>query len=245
LTNQVWEGTIIFFLSGIIGGLIGQLGGKPSWNLRRVHIVEDVEWSLFNALRAARIGVVGGVFLGLATIASFHFTGWEGLTAGSGLTLTSLLIVVIRWLLSSLVSGAVMTRERDLDEKSQPNEGIWLSLRHAFQALLIDGGAAALAFGVTASFIINQDPLLAGKNPFLVGLISFLLFGRVGFLLYGGYACLSHVALRFVLWYYGHMPWDYAKFLDSCVKSGFLQQIHNHYEFVHLLLLEYIATLDE
>jgi hypothetical protein len=63
----------------------------------------------------------------------------------------------------------------------------------------------------------------------------------LGMLTYGGYACLSHLALRFVLWRSDAMPWRYARFLDYCAERLFLRKAGGGYLFIHRLLQEHFA----
>ncbi|HZT98124.1 MAG TPA: hypothetical protein VFA10_00605, partial [Ktedonobacteraceae bacterium] len=73
-----------------------------------------------------------------------------------------------------------------------------------------------------------------------VGLSAGLLFG----LLMGGWACLRHYVLRFLLWRAGAMPWNYSRFLDYAAEHILLRKVGGGYIFVHRLLLEYFASLD-
>jgi hypothetical protein len=73
-----------------------------------------------------------------------------------------------------------------------------------------------------------------------VGLSAGLLFG----LLMGGWACLRHYVLRFLLWRAEAMPWNYSRFLDDAAEHILLCKVGGGYIFVHRLLLEYFASLD-
>jgi hypothetical protein len=66
----------------------------------------------------------------------------------------------------------------------------------------------------------------------------------IGALAYGGYACLSHLALRLVLWWKSYLPWRLVPFLDYCTERIVLRKVGGGYIFVHRLLLEYFATLN-
>ena len=44
---------------------------------------------------------------------------------------------------------------------------------------------------------------------------------------------------------YGYAPWNYVAFLDSCAERILLRKVGSGYIFVHRLLLEYFASLDE
>ena len=77
-----------------------------------------------------------------------------------------------------------------------------------------------------------------------VGLVAGLLFGLVAALSAGGYACLSHLALRLVLSYNGSLPLDLVPFLDYCAERIFLRKVGGGYIFVHRLLMEHFAGLE-
>ena len=61
---------------------------------------------------------------------------------------------------------------------------------------------------------------------------------------YGGYACMSHFALRLVLWRSGVIPWDYTRFLDYAADRIVLHKVGGGYIFVHRLVQDYFAALD-
>src|SRR5262249_11813380 len=73
----------------------------------------------------------------------------------------------------------------------------------------------------------------------VIGVGIGLMFGIPACLAYGGYAVLSHLALRLVLWRQGAMPWNYAAFLDYAASRVFLRKVGGAYIFVHRMLLEY------
>ena len=60
----------------------------------------------------------------------------------------------------------------------------------------------------------------------------------------GGFACLQHLTLRFLLWRNGFAPWHYVRFLDYAAERVFLRKVDGGYIFVHRLLLEYFEALD-
>jgi hypothetical protein len=44
------------------------------------------------------------------------------------------------------------------------------------------------------------------------------------------------------LWWYGYIPWNYARFLDYATERIFLQKVGG-YIFIHRLLLEHFAQM--
>jgi hypothetical protein len=62
---------------------------------------------------------------------------------------------------------------------------------------------------------------------------------------FGGYACLSHLALRLVLSRNGSLPFRLVPFLDYCAERIFLRKVGGGYIFVHRLLMEHFASLHD
>lgn len=61
----------------------------------------------------------------------------------------------------------------------------------------------------------------------------------------GGFACIKHLVLRVFLWLSKSIPWKYARFLDAAADLLLLRKVGGGYIFMHRLLLEYFATLDD
>ncbi len=56
---------------------------------------------------------------------------------------------------------------------------------------------------------------------------------------------MQHFILRWVLWRAGSMPWNYVRFLAYAAERILLRKVGGGYIFVHRLLLEYFASLDD
>jgi hypothetical protein len=78
-----------------------------------------------------------------------------------------------------------------------------------------------------------------------VGLLRGLGGGLVGGLSQGGAAFIQHFILRWFIWHVGLMPWNYVHFLDYAAKRILMRKVGGGYIFVHRLLLEYFASLDD
>jgi hypothetical protein len=70
-----------------------------------------------------------------------------------------------------------------------------------------------------------------------------IIFALISALSLGGYACLSHFALRIVLDRNGSLPLRLVPFLDYCAERIFLRKVGGGYIFVHRLLMEHFASL--
>jgi hypothetical protein len=75
----------------------------------------------------------------------------------------------------------------------------------------------------------------------VVGLIVGLIVGSRN----GGSASIKHFYLRFLFRRTGCMPWNYPRFLDYCAERILLRKVGGGYIFVHRLLMEYFAGLEE
>jgi DNA polymerase III delta prime subunit len=73
------------------------------------------------------------------------------------------------------------------------------------------------------------------------GALPALAFG----LAYGGAAYVQHFVLRFLLWCARLVPFNYARFLDYATERVLLRKVGGGYIFIHRLLLEYFASLEE
>ena len=107
---------------------------------------------------------------------------------------------------------------------------MWRSARNAILGALLVGLFVGLFIG--AFFGLSE------------GLSIGLGFGLMAGLHYGGAACIQHVILRFMLNKNGDIPWDSIRFLDYCAERIFLRKVGGGYIFVHRLLMEYFAGLE-
>lgn len=72
------------------------------------------------------------------------------------------------------------------------------------------------------------------------GTVSGLIVGLAN----GGIACIQHIALRFLLWRFKCLPWNYSRFLDSAAERILLCKVGGGYIFHHRLLRDYFASLE-
>jgi hypothetical protein len=61
----------------------------------------------------------------------------------------------------------------------------------------------------------------------------------------GAQASLQHLILRILLVRNRAAPWKYIRFLDEATDRLFLRKVGGGYVFVHRLLLDYFADLQE
>lgn len=138
-----------------------------------------------------------------------------------------------------------------------PNQGIRLSARYALITGSTFGLIVCLIFGLTFGLLFSQsNPLFIYMHPnaglisklsagLLLGLPFGLVVAAIGGLLGGGDVVMKHCLLRLILWRKGYIPWNYARFLDYATSLIFLRKVGGGYIFVHRLIMEHFASLDE
>jgi eukaryotic-like serine/threonine-protein kinase len=264
LTGKLLTGVGGGLIFGLSGALAAGLAGGPSLQPRRITVVETLHWSPAQAARSALGGLVTGLLAGASvgalTGATFGLVGLSLMGPMDGL-LAALLLGGVSGLgfglagglgfgiLYGTVGGLVGD---EVEAKAIPNQGIrrsahtalWVGIGCGFLYVLIAGLYTAVASGMLENR--GYDGLALPLAGLLIGLVpGGFLYALVGALSYGGYACVSHYALRLLLWRSGAMPLDYVPFLNACVDRIFLQQVGGGYIFVHRLLMEYFAALHQ
>lgn len=227
---------------GPVGALAGGVAGGPGVSARRIAVVETLRWSWAKAGRAALGGAIGGLPAGLAGGLAGLLVGWSLLGGLGGALVLGLVGALFTALAGAMVFGLVFGMAGGLsggevEAKIAPNQGIWRSGRSALLSGLIIGGV----FGLGNELIYG--PLFGMAAQLAPSLIFGVIFGLIGALAYGGFACLSHLALRVVLWQSGALPWNCARFLDYAATRIFVRKVGGGYMFVHRLLHEYFASL--
>src|SRR5205823_2042153 len=142
---------------------------------------------------------------------------------------------------------------KDLVDETQrrtPNQGIIRGGRTALIAAglsaLASGASIVVTFGLFGSALGSDIFFLGG--PFrgllestpaqvqvavVLGVIFASLYGLIGGLAYGGYAYLSHFALRLTLWRVHAIPLDCIRFLNYANDCVLLCRVGGGYKFVH------------
>jgi hypothetical protein len=124
--------------------------------------------------------------------------------------------------------------------RDQPNEGVWRSSRNA----VIIGLFFGLFFGIngTISSVLFFNVIMG-----LFWGVFWILVGGVGSGLFfgGGASVIQHFALRLVCTLNNHAPLNLVPFLDHAAEHILLRKVGGGYMFVHRMLLEYFAGLEE
>jgi MFS family permease len=177
--------------------------------------------SLFNWVAyGVRFGLVYGLILGFVSVVASILTG----------------------MLKSGWSSQIVAE----DQLEEPNEGTHRSLKNALFAACLFGPLGGIASGLACGLAFGAVGQLAGWPILALGftLVLGIVFALDFLLLQGGIAYVQHYVLRWYLWRAGSLPWRYAAFLNYAVERMLLKKRWGGYTFTHLLLLEYLASLD-
>ncbi len=219
-------------LAGLLGGLVfGLLGGL-----------------VFGLLAGRGYGLLVGLILGLgvgrldqiAIVETFRWS-WEAVWSRWRLVLS---VGLLGGLLGGLGVGLV---QGELVLKATPNQGIRRSARSALVLGLGSGLGLGPFTGLLVGLLVGlfTGPLIGLLVGLLVGLGSGLSFGLFLALRNGGFAVLQHYTLRWLLYRNGSLPLRLVPFLDYCAERIFLRKVGGGYIFVHRLLMEHFASLQE
>jgi GTPase SAR1 family protein len=234
-------GSITLLIYSLIPGLIGSLifwlmGGLMGGLTKAITTSEILQfnWKKFwqKGRRSCLIfglypGLIIGLVIGLAGVQEFGLI--IGLIGG---LIFGPILGLIPGLIIGLIVGLIGGIERsDIKTKTSPNQGIWKSLQNA----LIIGLIGVLIGGLMGGLIgmLTSEPI-GGLGW---GIIGGLFVGLSN----GGNACIKHFSLRFTLYRNGHIPWNYAGFLNYATDRVFLQRVGGSYRFMHDLLRQHFA----
>jgi hypothetical protein len=235
-------------LCGFVLVPVAFVAGGPGLRPRHVALAETIGFSMSKALATVlwclRWGlVVVSAAAGMSIVAAFV----NGATMGdavdfatyetSFILFLTLIAVVLLGCLGGLVIG-----ERDIRLRVVPNEGVVRTANQALRVSVGTGLIGGLVFGVVQAHgaVVPAEPIDSLRLLFRAYLVG-VLFALVSWLAAGGYACMSHAALRLVLWKSGALPLRIASFLDSAVECQLLYRVGGGYRFYHQLVQEYFA----
>jgi MFS family permease len=255
LIGRILAATIFWFFFGSIIAMLA----RPCWRLfggeyqKRIETVESFKFSWRDARSGFNFGffsavlcvLIGCLFIGLMFMLHTKWFVWQILILVLVLGLIlGLLTGLVTGLIYGLVSALTIV---ELETKLAPNEGVRRSIKNA----LIIGLIIALIVGLIIGLITG---LIAGlfygvSSGLTLGLIggasAGLATGLIAAQFYGGFAFVEHLSLRFVLSRNGYLPWNLVRFLDYAADRIFLQKVGGGYIFIHRLLQEHFASLNQ
>lgn len=259
------SGLVITYL--LVGSLVGKLLGLSNITLIEglvlgvpifwlisggyyIRYTETLKWSGVRFCKTLNSSLIFSVVFGLLafvlTFLTFYFfvsrlpiyviqgTGFErvveypyssSLSNALGLGTSILLISATFGIVFSLINGLTGF---EIESRVIPNQGIFRSLKYSLFFALLSASTAVLIAHVI-------------RFPVVFWVIFGIFFGTAAG---GGAAVIKHLILRIVLHFYGHIPWNYARFLDYATERIFLQKVGGGYIFIHRVLMEHHARME-
>ncbi|MBW4641080.1 MAG: hypothetical protein KME05_23260 [Gloeocapsa sp. UFS-A4-WI-NPMV-4B04] len=162
--------------------------------------------------------------------------------------LKSILLGLVWGLYCILTHGILFgLKPLEINIKNNPNQGIWKSAANALYIALISGlsiqlvlwlNDAVLDFGVPSD--MRSSMQISRLTIMLIRVLNYAVLLGIPF---GGLTCIKHFSLRLILFKNGHIPWNYARFLNYCTERGFLQRVGGRYRFIHKQLQDHFAEM--
>jgi DNA polymerase III delta prime subunit len=223
---------------GISRGLIAWLGMGLIFSVidRSTHIepIETIKISVSTRSRrevASHLiaGLIGGLLGGVILGTILGMT--DGLMGG-----------LMYGLSNGLITGMIKASKTEITTRTRPNQGIFSSAKNVVTVMSL---SLVAALGIIAFLFLLFSQLLwqNASIPLLIGYLGCLIF--LSFFTGGGHACIQHFSLRLVLFFSRAIPWNYARFLNYATDRMFLQRIGGRYRFIHKLLQDHFAQMEE
>lgn len=178
-------------------------------------------------------GLIDGLMMGLIVGVGIGFCYWLGL---------------------GLFQSIAQEQIEDQDRQSL-NQGVRRSARNSAIIGLLSGVLIGILgfLGYGLSYWLNEGlskglniGLSEGLSYALSAVWLFALGGSLfGWSVSGGWAVLRHFVLRGLLHKRQIFPWQVQSFLNDAAARILLQRVGGGYSFIHRLLLEYFANLDD
>lgn len=202
---------------------------QPILNLLDNEEIEPVRlgWSWDRAKTGLVAGLTLGFILGFSVFSYDWLVGgfWLGLRWGLAL-----------WISYGFFLGIVSGLQAGVRGSTEPNQGMWESLKNAIAVMLLATPMAMLVAGVGLLIPLGS---VSWRLAGWIGIAGGLLSG----LFSGGIPCIQHLVLRILLWRRGMIPWNYAQFLEYAHDLRLLQRVGGRYRFIHELLREHFEMI--
>ena len=235
LNFSVFSGFIFLINSGLTFGILKR-------ELREIKLYEKLKWSFKKArlgiIKKFSSGLIVGLFYGLNYgLIMNDIWGFKGIKIESETLIYSLIIGLIFVLISGWVN-------LDIQHRIFPNQGIKNSVKNSTLIGLIIILFFCLFYGIIASFLYRST-IIYNLKTIIYNLNYGLFFGSIaGFIFwvrYGGSSFIEHFSLRHILYRQGHIPWNYACFLDHASECRLMKKVGGGYIFYHRMLMEHFA----
>ena len=195
-----------------------------------IETVEALGWSWKASLRGVGLGIILG---GLCSLLIWQLFPTDR-TMIQIILLVGLPMVLFLMVLSGLTHNHLETRTR-------PNQGIWLSVRNALFSGLLTGFLVGLLIVFVRMALQFQGVAVGAFFSIIAGSAVGLATG----LAFGGFNLFKHGFLRLILWRTRQMPHDLIAFLNHAARNVLLYKVGGGYIFIHRLLQEHLAQIEE
>jgi hypothetical protein len=262
IVQGVMMGGILGMVLGIIIALAGWLPARsgPGWcDFDNHRPAEKFNWSWPKTRRGCLFGALVAWPVALLISIIFYITGEESGSICMDTIIPICIMPFVMWLYLGLpagLSGGMISGLKGTEKieiRSKAGEAIRASLRNALRSGFLFGLliGALLWFPVLGMFaykyslqeLYEQEVF---THHFFTGyIIPVMWIGAVlAALRFGGGFVVSHFSLRLLLSRAGHIPWRLIAFLDYCTERVFLRKVGGGYIFIHRMLMEHFAAMD-
>lgn len=193
-----------------------------------IKIVDTMKWSWLKFKTYSILSLIGGaIYVLFRLVLTDRYVSENGLTVG---------IILYELLIFALIAGLVggLSKGPEIEKIAIPNQGIW---RSATNARFLFCAVGTVGTGLAWPYAYNLYELVS------VGVAIGVLAGLGGGW-FSGLVLIQHLILRVMIWWQGHIPWNYARFLNYATERTFLQKVGGGYRFIHRLLMDHLARMD-
>lgn len=242
---------VYFPVVGMCGVVLTFIIGSYGYEHRALNTIQSVDKLGINKkqlLVGVPLGAVAGFLLWIPYRLAWDppdiaFFWIDQPSENAGFTVYLVAFVLMGMQLGGFTRGLrpVVVDESETNKRTQPNQGMRLSLRNG----LFGGAVAAvLAFlTTTLMFYLQKEKTIADGILFAGG--ATLLAFYCCFHWFGGFQLFKHWMLRVVIAAMGQMPLRIDKFLENATKLRILKRRGGGYMFMHGTLGEYFCEVDD
>jgi hypothetical protein len=252
-------GVIYWIIGGLELGLI--LAGITSVliSMRDINPLRRIRWSRKKSMRywwKLLVIVLGCVLVGWLNTSSINsfiislligLIFWVFFGMEIGFIVGAIGIVTFGWLdglHAGLMSGFLMMLLQGLpDHEVQKTPQSEKSMWNLAGNVVILGSSVGLFIGLASNLVF--DFFVSKSTNYEFVFTSGLKFGVIFAIVIGGEQVIRHYLLRIVLTAWQCTPLNLVPFLDHAAERIFLRKVGGGYIFVHRMLLEYFASLEE
>jgi MFS family permease len=244
-------GSVFGQVAGLIAGLLG--GGEVGLVIgiqSKITFAESFSWSWKGSFNWIRFGTI--IALVSIPILALFFSSVFGPVLGSGFGAVGGLSI-------GLCIGPILglQAKQSIERSSfRPGEGFRRSAKNGLSVGLIVGFITALIAGLLSEGVVmlaSAHTITAGNELFFnllaagpaSGLFVGILAGLLAGLLSGLFAVFRYLLLCLLLAYGDNFPWQPIAFLDNACERALLKRVGGTYRFIHRLVCDYFADLEQ